>query len=221
MRAPLCGVRAVLAATLTLLGAALPAPAGQLRGIVHGLSAASPQRASINPYPASLSALDQATPAPTSSVVGFVYLEALRRSRPLSGPPVLAQRGQNFVPALLAVPSGVEVAFPNEDPVLHNVFSYSKAKRFDLGRYGKGKSKSVRFDKPGVVRIFCDVHSNMSATILVVDSDYIAPLAPDGRFVLEAVPDGQYELVVWQAEGAERRQSVGVRGESTQIEVTP
>jgi plastocyanin len=219
MHAPLRGVPALLLLWTALLGAAPVASAGELRGVVRGLAAASPQRASINPYPASLNALDRAEPAPTGSVVGFVYLAGLRQDRQNGSSPAMAQRGQSFAPALIAVPSGVEVAFPNEDPVLHNVFSYSKAKRFDLGRYGQGKSKSVRFDRPGIVRVFCDVHSNMSATILVVDSDYIAPLDPDGRFHFKSVPDGEHELVVWQAEGAERHQRVDVSGE-TQVEVS-
>lgn len=221
MRAPHSRLLSAFALAFVVANCCSLAAAGELRGVVRGLAATNPQQASVNPYPASLGALDSAAPPSSGGLAGFAYLAALRRPHPRHAPPQLAQRGQNFVPALLAVPSGVQVEFPNEDPVLHNVFSYSKAKRFDLGRYGKGKSKSVQFDKPGVVRVFCDVHSNMSATILVVDSDYIAPLTSDGHFAMQDVPDGRYELVVWQAEGVERRQQIEVRGQLTEIEVVP
>lgn len=212
-------MRLIYAALLAVF-CALSADAGQLSGTVRGLSAASPDQASINPYPASLGALGEVE-APHSAVVGFVYIDSLRRPGPSAPEPALRQRGQNFVPALLAVPTGRHVAFPNDDPILHNVFSYSKAKRFDLGRYGQGKSKSVLFDKPGVVRIFCDVHSNMAATIVVVDSDYIAALELDGKFRFENVPDGEHELVVWQSDGPQFRRTVAVEGAVTDLTIGP
>ena len=77
------------------------------------------------------------------------------------------QRNETFLPRLLAVQTGTTVDFPNSDSTYHNVFSLSRARRFDLGRYAAGKTKSVRFDRPGVVRVFCDIHSHMSAFIVV------------------------------------------------------
>ena len=86
---------------------------------------------------------------------------------------VLDQRNEAFVPYVLAITVGTTVDFPNSDKTYHNVFSFSKAQRFDLGRYARGESKSVRFDEPGVVRVFCEIHSHMSAYILVFAHRYL------------------------------------------------
>jgi plastocyanin len=81
----------------------------------------------------------------------------------------IRQRGENFVPRVIAVTVGSTVDFPNDDPIYHNVFSLSRTKTFDLGRFPQGKSRSQVFDKPGVVKVFCQIHSHMSATVLVFD----------------------------------------------------
>jgi plastocyanin len=107
------------------------------------------------------------------------------------------QRDQTFVPHVLAITVGTTVDFPNSDPFFHNVFSLSKPKPFDLGRYSRGKSKSVRFDRPGVVQVFCDIHSHMSAYILVFAHRYFAVTDAAGRYELSRVPPGAYTLTVW------------------------
>jgi plastocyanin len=107
------------------------------------------------------------------------------------------QRGQAFVPHVLAVTVGTTVDFPNSDPVFHNVFSLSRTRPFDLGRYARGKSKSVRFDRPGVVQVFCDIHSHMSAYILVFAHRYYAVTDLAGRYEMSRVPPGAYTLKVW------------------------
>ena len=107
------------------------------------------------------------------------------------------QRNETFVPHVLAIVAGTIVDFPNDDRTYHNVFSLSKAKSFDLGRYETGRSKSVRFDHPGIVRVFCDIHSHMSAFILVFAHRYFAVTDDDGRYRLENVPPGTYTLTVW------------------------
>ena len=107
------------------------------------------------------------------------------------------QRSETFVPHLLAVPTGTVVDFPNNDATYHNVFSLSKAKRFDLGRYARGRSKSVRFDTPGIVRVFCDIHSHMSAFVLVFGHPYFATTEPDGRYRIDNIPPGTYTVVAW------------------------
>jgi plastocyanin len=107
------------------------------------------------------------------------------------------QRNETFVPHVLAIVAGTTVDFPNDDRTYHNVFSLSKAKSFDLGRYATGKSKSVRFDHPGIVRVFCDIHSHMSAFILVFAHRYFTVTDDDGRYRLENVPPGTYTLTVW------------------------
>ena len=111
--------------------------------------------------------------------------------------PRLDQRNEAFEPHVLAIVAGTTVDFPNNDRTYHNVFSLSKTKTFDLGRYAAGRSKSVRFDKPGIVRVFCDIHSHMSAFILVFAHRYFAVADGDGSYRLENVPPGAYTVVAW------------------------
>lgn len=109
----------------------------------------------------------------------------------------LDQRNEAFVPHVLAIVAGTTVDFPNNDRTYHNVFSLSKTKTFDLGRYAAGRSKSVRFDKPGIVRVFCDIHSHMSAYILVFAHPYFAVTDEQGRYRIDNVPPGTYTVVAW------------------------
>jgi Plastocyanin len=90
-----------------------------------------------------------------------------------------------------------DVDFPNEDDVFHNVFSLSSAKTFDLGRFPKGSSKSEVFDKTGTVQVFCHIHSDMSAVILVLDNPYFAVPSSAGKYAIEEVPPGDYTVVGW------------------------
>jgi Polysaccharide lyase family 4, domain II len=131
------------------------------------------------------------------------------------------QRNERFVPHLLAVMVGTIVDFPNSDLIYHNVFSLSRAKRFDLGRYAAGKSKGVRMDRPGVVRVFCDIHSHMSASILVLDHPYFTIPSADGAFELPNVPAGRYTLVGWHERVGERTLTVRVdAGQTTTVNLT-
>ena len=113
------------------------------------------------------------------------------------------QRSETFLPNVLAVTVGTVVDFPNNDSTYHNVFSLSKPKRFDLGRYAQGHSKSVRFDRPGIVRVFCDIHSHMSAFILVFSHRYFATTDGEGRYRINNIPSGTYAVVAWH-DGADR-----------------
>ena len=138
--------------------------------------------------------------------ISVVYLESAPRGafdQPEAGHAVMNQRNETFVPHVLAITVGTTVDFPNGDPFFHNVFSLSKAKRFDLGRYAAGKSKSVRFDRPGVVRVFCDIHSHMNAFVLVFSHRFFDVTDADGRFRIDNVPAGTYTVVGWY-EGEER-----------------
>jgi len=129
-----------------------------------------------------------------------VYLESAPRGAFDPGettPASMDQRNETFVPHVLAITAGTVVDFPNSDRFYHNVFSLSKAARFDLGRYAKGKSKSVRFDQPGIVRVFCEIHSHMNAFILVFAHPFFAMTDADGRYRINNVPTGTYNVVAW------------------------
>jgi hypothetical protein len=93
--------------------------------------------------------------------------------------------------------AGTVVDFPNSDRTYHNVFSLSRPRTFDLGRYAAGKSKSVRFERPGIVRVFCDIHSHMNAFILVFGHPYFATTDAEGRYRIPDVPGGAYTVAIW------------------------
>jgi plastocyanin len=113
----------------------------------------------------------------------------------------VAQNGLQFRPGLVAVRTGETVQFPNLDETYHSVFSYSKTKRFDLGRYRKGEEPaSIVFDKPGVVKLFCEIHDHMRGAILVLDTPYFTKTGADGSFRIEGVPAGRYRLTAWMDE---------------------
>jgi len=123
---------------------------------------------------------------------------------------VIDQRDQTFVPHVVAVAVGTTVDFPNHDPMLHNVFSASPAKRFDLGMYDRGATRSVTFDTPGVIRIGCNVHPRMEAFVVVHANPYVAVTDALGSYTLTGVPEGDYEIRVWHETLAERRMRVKV-----------
>lgn len=116
---------------------------------------------------------------------------------------VLDQRNLNFSPHVLAVRVGTTVDFPNNDRVFHNVFSFRDGKRFDLGMYPVGALKQVIFDQPGLSRIFCNIHPNMAAYVLAVDSPYFALSDADGAFTIASVPPGSYTYHAWRAGATE------------------
>jgi plastocyanin len=109
----------------------------------------------------------------------------------------MTQRDETFIPHVLAVRVGTTVDFPNEDETYHNVFSLSKVRRFDLGRYAAGHSKPVRFDRAGVVRVFCDIHSHMNAFVLVFNHRFFDTTDAGGRYEIGAVPPGRYTVLAW------------------------
>jgi hypothetical protein len=142
----------------------------------------------------------QPTGGDLSNVV--VWLTPLDPGRALtSTPPAVAprlvQRNKTFEPHLLVVVAGTSVAFPNEDPYLHNVFSLFDGKRFDLGFYEAGSSRTVRFDRVGVSFLFCNIHPEMSAVVVAVPTAYYGVSDRTGRVMIPNVPDGRYRMDVW------------------------
>jgi plastocyanin len=113
----------------------------------------------------------------------------------------LVQKNKMFSPHLLVVPTGSQVEFPNEDPFFHNVFSLFNGKRFDLGLYESGTSRSVRFDREGVSYIFCNIHPEMGAVVLALSTPYYGITGDNGVVVLHNVPPGNYRLNVWSENG--------------------
>jgi plastocyanin len=111
--------------------------------------------------------------------------------------PRLVQHNKTFEPHVLVVPVGSVVAFPNRDPFFHNVFSLFEGKRFDLGLYEAGTTRDVHFDKPGISYIFCNIHPEMSAVVIALDTPYYGISDSRGQVVIANVPSGKYTLRVW------------------------
>ena len=111
--------------------------------------------------------------------------------------PQLNQTQMLFRPLVLAVLAGTAVDFPNNDNLFHNVFSYSQPREFDLGRYHRGHRRSIYFDAPGVVKVYCDIHSYMYATILVLENPYYTTPNDDGTYSITGIPPGSYRLCFW------------------------
>jgi hypothetical protein len=132
----------------------------------------------------------------------------------------IRQEREEFIPKVVAITRGSTIDFPNADPIFHNVFSLSGAATFDLGRFPQGQSRSVTFTKPGLVKVFCHLHSHMSASILVLDHPYFTIPEPDGTFTLPAVPVGTHTLVGWHERVGERSATVEVQpGGATSVKI--
>lgn len=154
----------------------------------------------------------------TDPPVAVVYLDGATRKDGSLPTMEVAQKDMTFVPALLAVETGTKVEFPNHDDTYHNIFSYSSAKRFDLGRYQPDERPipSVVFDKPGLITLRCDIHEHMRGLILVLDSPYFTTTAPDGHFKLSGLPAGKYILKAWIDSRTTRAQPVELKRGSTE-----
>ena len=192
-------MRLVPAIVLSLLVAS-PAAAGSIRG---GVKVPPPPAtdARFRPYAGRASSLPAPARAPRGLLTdAVIFVDSLPAGAtpPSHGlTPQLAQREQSFDPRVVVVASGGDVTFPNFDPIYHNVFSVSPVKRFDLGKYPRGQSRTVRFSKPGLVSVFCDIHADMAAFILVVPNAAWVRPAADGRFELSGLPPGRYKLRWW------------------------
>lgn len=132
----------------------------------------------------------------------------------------MRQEGLEIRPRVLALPVGSTVNFPNGDDVFHNVFSYSKLKRFDLGRYPKGESKSVTFEAKGLIDLRCEVHDHIRGYIHLFDHPYYTVAAEDGSYTIPKVPAGTYTLVVWKEFFEPVRKEIRVPGDAKDFDVT-
>jgi plastocyanin len=218
---------AVVVCAVLLIGSAPDAqrgrlPAGTIRGRVDVRISGSPE-----PRPDVASLGMHPVPDRADRRRSVVYLETAPRSAfdPNEEPRArMRQRNENFVPHVLPIVAGTVVEFPNDDSTYHNVFSLSKPKTFNLGRYAAGRSKSVLFDQPGIVRVFCDIHSHMNAFILVFAHRYFALTDDDGRYRLANVPPGSYTLTVWnetvRGEAPRRAVTIGPEGGDVDADFT-
>jgi plastocyanin len=124
----------------------------------------------------------------------------LRNAQPQTVAPMrmaIRQRDETFTPRVVAVTVGSEVEFPNDDPIYHNVFSLSRVKNFNLGRYPRGETRRVRFERAGVVKVFCEIHSHMSATVVVFDHPWFTVPNEAGQYELTGMPAGERQITAW------------------------
>jgi len=154
-----------------------------------------------------------------------VWVEGTRKPGTSSTPATavsgeMKSSSKRFQPRVVAVPRNTTVEFPNADPIYHNVFSVSAGNRFDLGLYRSGASKSKKFEQPGIVRVYCNIHPQMVGFVLVVDSGAWAITGPDGSFRIDNVPAGTHVLKAWHEDGSETSQPITVKGGEPSVAVT-
>ena len=192
---------------------------GSIRGTVHvpALVQVAPRmraphyRSGGAPAPSKPKAAEQ--PEVTNVVV---YLEGKGLERPTPGEiPVLDQRNATFIPHILPIVKGMSVRIVNRDRTYHNVFSLSAVKKFNIGRRPTGEEVPVTFDKTGAVQVFCDIHSNMSAVILVLENGFFVQPKEDGTYDLSNVPPGTYTIKAWHERFSTPAQQVTVRPGAT------
>jgi plastocyanin len=207
-----CGGVAALSAS----GGAVPV-SGRIGGIVHLIAqGGTPLRSGAYPT----RQVNRKTPeaAEIANVVVFVKNAPLEHSLPV-GRAAISQRDEAFVPRVSAITRGSVVEFPNFDPYFHNVFSLSRGATFDLGRFRKGEKRERPFARAGVVKVYCHIHSEMAATILVFDHRLYTTPAADGTFTIDPVPPGTYQLSAWHERIGETTKTIQVpAGDAASVE---
>jgi plastocyanin len=236
-RAPSSYLRGVptRAFTLVFLGVALaelmPRPAraqagGSVEGVVTLSRALATRRVRLRIYSdPGKGATPPSQPAPDlkdeyANVVVYLQRSDALEDAPSHHPdhPTMTQKDELFIPHVLPILKGTTVDFPNEDEIFHNVFSLSGPRTFDLPKYPAGSSRSVTFPRSGVVNVFCHIHTDMSAVILVLDNPFFVTPGEDGRFSLADVPPGDYTVVAWHERIKAVRQKIRVTaGEATMV----
>ena len=160
---------------------------------------------------------------PPDSPAAIVYLEGKFDASSTNAVAEVGQKHYQFTPGLIAMQKGAQVRFPNYDDDYHSVFSLSKTKRFDLGRYRKNEEPaSQTFDQPGVIRLYCEIHEHMRGTILVLETPHFVKTAPDGKYALTNLPAGSFTLKAWLDEKIVWEKPVELKdGQTVKIDFAP
>ena len=192
----------ILATLLCMTMAVNTTVAGDIFGIVQEMKSPSVRKTPQSPF-ARARSVEEIIPhaeSTDSTLFAVVYLEEHKLLIPMLDidiSPVVDQINMTIIPHILPIQVGTLVNFVNSDEVYHNIFSLSPPRKFDLGRYGKGGKKTIKFKKPGEVRVFCDIHPHMNSVILVLPNNYFASVYADGRFIIKDVPEGKYKIHAW------------------------
>jgi plastocyanin len=216
-------VSAIVALTLCAFA---EAPSGRDGGQSGGRVAGSVKLTLANSAPSSASAYERRSVGPRPKAQPelknvVIFFSSLPATKVAPVQASIAQKDEQFTPHLVAVPAGSSVAFPNEDPFFHNVFSLSRGASFNLGRYPSGASRSRTFTRPGIVKVFCEIHSHMSAVVRVFDHGWFTVPNADGTFAIDEVPAGDHTLVAWHERIGERRDRITIKpGATTTINFT-
>jgi plastocyanin len=209
--------RILLAAAVVTAVHAAPqtgVPSGAVTGVVRG-RVLQPEVSVRHEARPSIGSVAAPAHDPVDRRIAVVYLDAYSRQAFEAVPARRArmdQRNETFVPRVLAVTVGTVVDFPNNDLPFHNVMSLAPGNAFDLGRYPKGRTRSTRFDTPGIVPIICDIHKHMSAYVLVFSHPFFAATDVDGRYTITGVPAGTHAFRVWSELGTAEPRRLTVAG---------
>ena len=220
MRRCVLSIASLLAVFAAALGGQVP-DSGSIAGHVRLTSKIKGRALPSTAYPArAVGTHDPSALPEIKNVVVYLKDVAFRGALP-TAKAELRQEHETFIPHVLAITKGSAIDFPNDDAIFHNVFSLSSAATFDLRRYPRGQSRAQTFPKAGIVKVYCNIHSHMSATILVLDNPYFAIPNLDGNYELPNVPPGQYTLVGWHERVGERTAIVRVeRGRAATVNLS-
>jgi plastocyanin len=201
---------AAIAAAWVSVGitAAASPPTGRIEGIVR-LVAPDDRPIVSGAYPTRR--VNKTVPRPGEIRNVVVFLRDVQRSSALAPARIeMIQQDEAFVPRVVAITRGSTIDFPNADPFFHNVFSLSRSATFDLGRFPRGERRSRTFTQAGLIKVYCHLHSHMSASIMVFDHPHFTMPSSDGAFVLDDVPVGEYRVSAWHERIGESAKPIAV-----------